>query len=66
MIIPLALSALVGCTMADSLKRNQQAIDCSTYAIMSNRVAIEQANEQIRENTERLRQINESLQEAGS
>lgn len=57
--------SLTSCSMINSLKRNQQAVDNSTYLINENARAIELANSKIKENSERLTEINKTLEKAG-
>lgn len=61
-VISLSLSS---CSMINSLKRNQQAIESSTYLINENSQAIEVANSKIRENSQKLGEINKTLEKAG-
>ena len=65
MILPLLGVSLSSCSMIDSLKRNQEAIDCSTCTIYENIEAIEIANSRIYENSQKLTQINAVLEKAG-
>lgn len=52
---------LSGCGIQDAVRRNQEAVDTSTYTIYENMQAIQQSTWAIQENRRKLDEINQTL-----